>query len=90
MNLAGLARGLAELGLVDDGDVPPPAGEDALPTWLWMSERAGGGRLVFPADGFYSADWDESRYPELKRAVLARLEAGGPIWCWPSGPWPAG
>ncbi|MDR2456148.1 MAG: ABC transporter substrate-binding protein, partial [Deltaproteobacteria bacterium] len=75
MNLAGLAKGLAELGLIENGAVPEPEGQEAWPTWLWLSENAGGDSLVFEKEGFYSADWDEARYPDLKREILERLKS---------------
>jgi ABC-type uncharacterized transport system substrate-binding protein len=77
MNLAGLARGLEELGIIEDGGAPPPAGDSALPTWRWLSERAGGDRLVFAADGFYSAGWDDELLPGLREEILGRLRSGG-------------
>jgi ABC-type uncharacterized transport system substrate-binding protein len=76
LNLAGLAKGLAELGLIENWDVPVPEGEDAEPIWRWLAEKAGGSWLVFPKDGFYSGAWDETRYPTLKRTILNRLRAG--------------
>jgi ABC-type uncharacterized transport system substrate-binding protein len=76
MNLAGLAQRLAELGLIENKAVPTPVDDDALSTWQWLSTEAGGDRLIFLKDGFFSAGWEEKNYPELKQAILDRLEAG--------------
>jgi ABC-type uncharacterized transport system substrate-binding protein len=76
LNLASLAMGLAELGLIASPDVPAPEGEDAELIWRWLSEKSGGDKLVFLKDGFYSAAWDDKRYPALKRAILTRLRSG--------------
>ena len=53
----GLALGLEERGLIENGHVPlPKDSEEARGMWEWLHQHAGGKRLVFPADGFYSAD----------------------------------
>ena len=76
MNLVGLARGLEELGLIEDGAVPIPQSEDASGVWGYLSERAGGDRLVFLADGFYSGGWDDEKLEEIGAGILERLQSG--------------
>ncbi|MDR1545255.1 MAG: ABC transporter substrate-binding protein [Deltaproteobacteria bacterium] len=77
MNLLGLAHGLENLQLIEDGRAPMPAqDDDASSIWRWLAANAGGGRLAFLPDGFYSAGWDEERLLEIKQAVLRRLAAG--------------
>jgi ABC-type uncharacterized transport system substrate-binding protein len=77
MNLSGLAQGLQELGLIGDGGAPPPSGDDARATWMWLSRNAGGDRLIFEADGFYSAGWDHGLLEPMGAEVLGRLRSGG-------------
>ncbi|MDR2368502.1 MAG: ABC transporter substrate-binding protein [Deltaproteobacteria bacterium] len=76
MNLLALAKGLAELGLIRNGNAPTPVDGAAGGTWKWLSENAGGNDLSFLADGFYSADWDDDRQLEMKEEVLGRIEKG--------------
>ena len=52
------------------------AEEDSWPVWNYLAERAGGDRLHFLADGFYSAGWDERRRREIKAEVRERLARG--------------
>ena len=41
--LAATAKGLAELGVIADGDVPiPEKTDDTRPIWDWLAEHAGG------------------------------------------------
>jgi ABC-type uncharacterized transport system substrate-binding protein len=76
MNLVGLAKGLEDLGLIADGGLPIQENEDAEPLWEWLSQNAGGERLVFVKDGFYSAGWDDELLPAIKQEILKRIEAG--------------
>ena len=75
--LRGLAQGLHSLKLIED--LPPLEAddtEDSAPLWRWLSEAAGGDRLKFLADGFYSADWNDELLTAQKKEILARLERG--------------
>jgi hypothetical protein len=77
MNLIGLAQGLEDLGMIDVGAAPLLDDlEDAEPVWRRLAENAGGDDLIFLADGFYSAGWDESRLEETRLAVFDRLKNG--------------
>ncbi len=80
LTLAGLAHGLEELGLIADGRVPAAEdSEDARPLWEWLAANAGGGRLEFLADGYYSANWDEAERARIKAAVLERIRERGDV-----------
>ena len=59
-NLLGLAQGLEGLGLVSSGIPPAKEAASGEAAWEWLSRNAGGGRLAFLPDGFYSAGWDEA------------------------------
>ncbi len=77
LTLAGLARGLKTLGLIQRDEVPLVRGsEDTADMWRWLAENAGGPYLKFLPDGHYSAGWDETRRAAVKREVLARLARG--------------
>ena len=68
--LAATAQGLAKLGLIEHGDVPIPTdADDTRPMWDWLAEHAGGERIEFLKDGYYSAGWDEKRRAENKKAT---------------------
>jgi ABC-type uncharacterized transport system substrate-binding protein len=80
MNLIGLAQGLADLGLIQNG-WPPESTSNGNPVnaqrvWLWLSQNAGGDRLIFGSQDFYSADWNYNRLPQIKKRVLTRAAAG--------------
>jgi ABC-type uncharacterized transport system substrate-binding protein len=76
MNLLGLAQGLEDLGLVASGSLPAEAARNSNAAWEWLSRAAGGDRLIFLADGFYSAGWDNAELPKIKRRLLERAENG--------------
>jgi ABC-type uncharacterized transport system substrate-binding protein len=76
MNLIGLAQGLEELGLIEDGQPPDEFLESSESVWRWLSESAGGARLSFGPDDFYSANWDYGKLLEAKNRVLAKAKAG--------------
>ncbi|MDR2442233.1 MAG: ABC transporter substrate-binding protein [Deltaproteobacteria bacterium] len=75
MNLIGLASALEKLGLIENGHPPDSDSETAKSIWDWLSRKAGGHNLIFRADNFYSAQWDESKLIDLKREILAKAEA---------------
>lgn len=70
----GLALGLEERGLIENGHVPlPKDSEEARGMWEWLHQHAGGKRLVFLADGFYSANWDSQQREKVRQEVLRRI-----------------
>lgn len=70
----GLALGLEERGLIDNGHVPLPAdSEEALGMWQWLVSHAGGKHIVFLPDGFYSAGWDKQQRERIRQDVLQRI-----------------
>ena len=72
--LAYTARGLARLGLIQNGDVPiPQETEDTGTMWKWLSENAGGDTLYFLPDGHYSAEWDANARLKVKNAIKSRI-----------------
>jgi ABC-type uncharacterized transport system substrate-binding protein len=77
-----MLRGLAERGLVADGVAPMRARDgDVAPLWAWAGGNAGGDRLEFPADAFYSAAWRQERRAVVKQQVLERIRTRGDIDC---------
>ena len=70
----GLALGLEERGLIENGHVPlPKDSEEARGMWEWLHQHAGGKHLVFLADGFYSAGWDSRQREKVRQDVLRRI-----------------
>ncbi|MBQ4492423.1 MAG: ABC transporter substrate-binding protein [Deltaproteobacteria bacterium] len=68
------AQGLAQLGAIQRSDVPiPKETHDTRPMWDWLCEHAGGDRLEFLKDGYYSANWSEERRAQNKAAILERI-----------------
>lgn len=76
LSLAGLARGLAELGIIENFESRAADQGRTEALWRHLAEKAGGGRLRFLADGFYSAGWDPEDRIRIKASVLRRLERG--------------
>ena len=80
--LQGFAERLAELGIIVDGNVPLPEETESLaPMWQRLAKNAGGNRLRFVADAFYSSEWEQEQRPEVKNALLKRLKDKGDIDC---------
>jgi ABC-type uncharacterized transport system substrate-binding protein len=80
--LQGLAERLAELELIAEGGVPLPEGDESLaPMWQWLAENAGGDRLRFLADAFYSPEWNSELRAEAKNKLLERLRLKGDLDC---------
>lgn len=70
----GLALGLEERGLIENGHVPLPSdSEEAQGMWQWLVSHAGGERIVFLPDGFYSAGWDKQQRERIRQDVLQRI-----------------
>lgn len=77
---AGTVHGLAKLGLIANGDVPVPANsESTREMWDWLCANAGGDRLEFLADGYYSANWDEKLRVSYKADIMRRIHERGDV-----------
>ena len=78
--LRGIALGLQRLGFIENGNVTiPEDSEDAAPMWAWLSRHAGGRKLEFADDGFYSANWDSEQREEVTGELLRRIQEKGDI-----------
>ena len=78
--LQGLAERLAELNLIADGGVPLPRDDGSLASmWKWLAENAGGDRLRFVADAFYSPEWNPALRAEARNKLLERMRERGDI-----------
>lgn len=76
----GLALGLQQQGLIRNGNVPlPKDSEDCREMWTWLTENAGGNRMFFPPDGFYSAGWDARQRTTIQQEVLQRIRTRGDV-----------
>jgi len=77
---AGTVRGLAKLGLIENGDVPVPENsESTREMWAWLCANAGGGRMEFLPDGYYSANWDEKLRVSNKADIMRRIHERGDV-----------
>lgn len=73
--LLATCRALAARGLIENGDVPVPSTTwSTLPMWQWLSRNAGGKRLSFSADGWYSYEWDKLKRLSVREDILNRLK----------------
>ncbi|MDY0226432.1 MAG: ABC transporter substrate binding protein [Desulfomicrobium apsheronum] len=77
---AGTVRGLAKLGLIENGDVPVPKNsESTREMWVWLCANAGGGRMEFLPDGYYSSNWDEKLRVSNKADIMRRIHERGDV-----------
>ncbi|SFJ23692.1 ABC-type uncharacterized transport system, substrate-binding protein [Desulfomicrobium apsheronum] len=77
---AGTVRGLAKLGLIENGDVPVPENsESTQEMWTWLCANAGGGRMEFLPDGYYSSNWDEKLRVSNKADIMRRIHERGDV-----------
>lgn len=72
--LQGLAQELERQGLIRNGAVPLPASNQGTRLmWDWLVDNAGGDKVVFMKDGFYSASWDEKKRYQVADALATRI-----------------
>ena len=72
--LRATVQSLAQLGVIQKGDVPiPKKTQDTHPMWEWICNHAGGDRLEFLKDGYYSGNWSEKQRAQNKAAILERI-----------------
>ena len=72
--LRATTQSLAQLGVIQKGDVPiPKKTQDTRPMWEWLCDHAGGNRLEFLKDGYYSGNWSEKQRAQNKTAILERI-----------------
>ncbi len=72
--LQATARGLAEQGLIEKGDVPiPETSRSTWPMWKWLIKEAGGTKLQFLLDGWYDYGFDVEKRQEQRQNVYERL-----------------
>ena len=78
--LRGLTLGLQERGIIANGQVPlPENSEEVKGMWAWLAANAGGSRLRFLPDGFYSAGWQDDKREAILQAVLERIKTKGDV-----------
>ena len=78
--LKGLALGLQERNLIANGQVPlPQDSEDARGMWEWLAANAGGNRIQFLSDGFYSSGWQNEKREEIRKELVGRIKNRGDV-----------
>ena len=72
--LRGVALGLQRMGLIRNGAVPLPENSESVSgMWEWLAHNAGGTKVRFLTDAFYSADWDAETRAANREALLKRI-----------------
>ncbi|WP_461210169.1 ABC transporter substrate-binding protein [Desulfocurvus sp. DL9XJH121] len=67
-------EGLVSLGWMEPLAFPEdPDPEDASRLWAWLSTNVKSKYLEFPADAFWSCDWDSVKYSKVGDAAIERL-----------------
>ena len=72
--LENTAYGLKKLGLIERA--PQSSDQDGIssePVWAWLAKNAGGQKLRFLSDGFYSYDWNPQKREVLRDEILRRI-----------------
>lgn len=74
LNLRTIAAGLAELGWIESGAVPPmPDQTSSQPVWDYLATRTRSRYLQFVADGYWSAGWNSEKRQQTREAIIRRL-----------------
>ena len=68
-------NGLIELGWIEDQNPPEIDPLTPKPYWDWLV-ACNSPYLSFKAEDAYSADWDDQRRSQTKKAVMKKLQAG--------------
>ena len=78
--LVAVAQGLAELGVIANGDAPiPEYVESTAGIWQWLCANAGGNAVEFVSNGYYSAGWDDALFAKKRSELVARLNGAKDI-----------
>lgn len=71
----GIALGLVRRHIIQNGNPLIPADSEELkPVWEWMSENAGGNKIRFVKDAFYTANWDSGKREEIIQKITHRIQ----------------
>lgn len=71
----GFTLGLEEYSLVQQGNTPIPKDTDSVqPMWEWIGAHANSKDLVFLADGYYSAEYDEQKMTAITQEIADRIK----------------
>ena len=80
--IQGLALGLKKRGLIDNCLVPTSNEMTSVEgMWAWLSENAGGDKVEFLADGFYTANYSHERWAEIPGEILKRIRERKDVDC---------
>ena len=72
--IKGLALGLKKHGLIDNCLLPMANDMESLEgMWAWLSVNAGGDKIEFLADGFYTANHSHERWAEILEEIMKRI-----------------
>ncbi len=73
-NLRALVTALAELGWLESVDIPQQADEnDTRKLWEWLAGNIKSRYVEFPADAYWSNNWDNTIQEKSRKKILARL-----------------
>ncbi|GAH20087.1 unnamed protein product, partial [marine sediment metagenome] len=74
LNLREIANGLAELGWMQEMDIPEfDDPDDTSNLWKFLSENAKSKYIEFVADAYWSADWDDELRISVGKDAIHRL-----------------
>jgi len=71
--LSATVTGLINLGWIERVELPTISDKDPKKLWEWLAKNVKSSYVEFPADAFYSADWDSSTRTVMKKAIIDRL-----------------
>jgi ABC-type uncharacterized transport system substrate-binding protein len=66
-------KGLAELGWIENTDIPAQEGEQTKGVWQWIEKYGRSDYLEFVQDAHYSAKWDDKVRKQTVTSIINRL-----------------
>lgn len=69
-------KGLVELGLLDNKNIPDFSESKSKDIWYWLSDNLSNNHMVFLKENFYSAGWDEQRREDVAEKLIKKSNSG--------------
>ncbi len=71
-NLTALVKALMEMGWIKKEDISSLQSRPTKEIWKWLSESMKSNFMTFPADAYYSANWDDAARKKLSEEIIQR------------------
>lgn len=71
----GVVNQLMEIGWLEKTTIPPQEGSQTKDLWQWLSQNVKSKYIEFPADGHYTANWDNKIRETTTNKIIQRVNA---------------